>query len=246
MMKLKRRYVIPATIVVLLAGGTTAAVAAVTASPVSSGTIYGCYTNASVNGSHALVLQDAGTNCPKGTTAISWSVQGPAGPAGVAGPSGPAGPAGPTGPTGPAGPPGGTTTVTATATTTVTATGTATTSTPTTTPTLVASPVDTCASPLVLNSYAAGNTLSYNGVSVGSSYAWFQVNTETPSTITLTGSGTPAASNDVMNVYSDCAGTSLATGVTSFTGSSASTYYVEVIEGSGGTDGGFTITVDAT
>ena len=232
---------------VLLAGGTTAAVAAVTASPVSSGTIYGCYTNASVNGSHALVLQGRGHELPEGDDGYLLVCPGP----GRTGRRGRTQRAGRTSRThrtdrtrrparrydhghgyrhdhghghrhGHHQPR------------------------PTTTPTLVASPVDTCASPLVLNSYAAGNTLSYNGVSVGSSYAWFQVNTETPSTITLTGSGTPAASNDVMNVYSDCAGTSLATGVTSFTGSSASTYYVEVIEGSGGTDGGFTITVDAT
>ncbi|MGB6455899.1 MAG: hypothetical protein WBH47_15605 [Streptosporangiaceae bacterium] len=62
--------------------------------------ITGCYTNAEVNGSHALVLQDAGTSCPKGTSAVTWGQQGPAGPAGQAGAAGPQGPAGPTGPTG--------------------------------------------------------------------------------------------------------------------------------------------------
>jgi hypothetical protein len=36
------------------------------------------------------VLQDAGTRCPKGTTAIAWNQQGPAGPPGpaTAGPGG--------------------------------------------------------------------------------------------------------------------------------------------------------------
>jgi hypothetical protein len=74
--------------------------------------IHGCWTNIGVNGSHALVLQDAGTSCPPGTTAISWNQTGPAGavgprgPAGAAGPTGPAGATGPAGPAGPAGPPG--------------------------------------------------------------------------------------------------------------------------------------------
>jgi hypothetical protein len=58
------------------------------------------------------VLQDAGTSCPKGTTAISWNQTGPAGPAGPAGTTGPAGaigsagPAGNTGAAGPVGAPG--------------------------------------------------------------------------------------------------------------------------------------------
>ncbi len=59
--------------------------------------ITGCYTNAAVNGSHAVVLQNGGTSCPSGTSAISWDQtgpQGPAGPAGAAGATGPAGPAG--------------------------------------------------------------------------------------------------------------------------------------------------------
>src|SRR6202050_4927690 len=111
-MRIKRRYVIPAVVTALLAGGATAAFATVIASPVSSGVIYGCYTNAAVNGSHAIVVQDAGTTCPKGTTAISWNQTGPTGPAGAkgatgaAGPAGATGPAGAVGPTGPAGSPG--------------------------------------------------------------------------------------------------------------------------------------------
>jgi hypothetical protein len=91
---------------VLLAAGTTAG-AAIAGGPVDgSGVIHGCWTNAAINGTHIFVLQDAGTNCPKGTTAISWNQQGPAGPAGATGPQGPAGPAGATGATGPQGPTG--------------------------------------------------------------------------------------------------------------------------------------------
>jgi hypothetical protein len=68
--------------------------------------IHGCWTNAAINGTHVFVLQDPGTNCPKGTTAISWNQQGPAGPAGPAGPPGATGPAGPKGDTGSQGPAG--------------------------------------------------------------------------------------------------------------------------------------------
>jgi Collagen triple helix repeat (20 copies) len=94
----------------LVMGG--GAALASTTGPVSGGVITGCYTNAEVNGSHALVLQDGGSTCPKGTSAVNWYEQGAAGPAGPAGPTGPAGPAGPqgsqgaTGPQGPAGPTG--------------------------------------------------------------------------------------------------------------------------------------------
>jgi len=103
--------------VTLLAGSAVAAATVLSApSPVSSsGVIDGCWTNAEVNGSHIIVLQDQGTTCPKGTTPISWNESGPAGPTGGPGPSGPAGPAGasgaagalgPGGPPGPAGPAG--------------------------------------------------------------------------------------------------------------------------------------------
>ncbi len=95
---------------VLLAAGTAAGAAI--AGPIdSAGVIYGCYTTKAVGGSHALVLQDVGTTCPSGTTAIQWNQTGPQGPAGAAGPAGPAGPQGPkgdTGATGPAGPAGAT------------------------------------------------------------------------------------------------------------------------------------------
>lgn len=100
--------------IALVAGGGTALAAAASSGPVSGGAVSGCYTNAAVNGSHALVLQDAGATCPKGTTAVSWSQQGPAGPPGATGAVGPtgltgaAGPAGPAGPGGPAGKDGAT------------------------------------------------------------------------------------------------------------------------------------------
>src|SRR5690348_10691069 len=85
---------------VLLAAGTTAG-AAIAGGPIDgAGAIHGCWTNTAVNGSHAFVLQDAGTTCPKGTTAISWNQQGPAGPAGSQGPQGPKGDPGPKGDTG--------------------------------------------------------------------------------------------------------------------------------------------------
>jgi hypothetical protein len=102
----------------LAVGGNAAYGAVASSGPVSStGVVTACYTNAEVNGSHVVVLQDAGTTCPKGTTAVSWNEQGPAGPVGPAGPqgiqgakgaAGPAGPAGATGATGAAGPQGAT------------------------------------------------------------------------------------------------------------------------------------------
>jgi hypothetical protein len=86
--------------IVLAVGGGTA-YAAIAGGPVdSSGVVHGCYTNRALNGSHVFVLQDAGTTCPKGTTAISWNQAGATGPAGPAGPIGPAGATGATGLTG--------------------------------------------------------------------------------------------------------------------------------------------------
>jgi Collagen triple helix repeat (20 copies) len=87
----------------VLAGAGTAAGAAIVGPVDSSGAIHGCYTNGAVNGSHVFVLQDSGTSCPKGATAISWSQQGTQGPAGAAGPAGLQGPPGPKGDTGAAG-----------------------------------------------------------------------------------------------------------------------------------------------
>jgi hypothetical protein len=95
----------------VLAGGGTAAGAAVASSPSpvsSGGVIDGCYTNAEISGSHVVVLQDQGTSCPKGTTAVSWNEQGAAGATGPQGPPGPAGAAGPQGQAGATGPQGAT------------------------------------------------------------------------------------------------------------------------------------------
>jgi Collagen triple helix repeat (20 copies) len=102
-----RAVMIGAGAVLVLGTGSTAAYAALAGGPVDgSGVIYGCWTNTAVNGTHVFVLQDAGTSCPKGTTAISWNQQGPAGPAGATGPAGPKGDTGTQGPVGPAGPAG--------------------------------------------------------------------------------------------------------------------------------------------
>ena len=116
-----RKIIIAGAVTLVLAAGSGIATAAVISSPSpvdSSGVIHGCWRNAALKGSHFFVLQNAGTSCPKGTTAISWNERGPAGPAGAKGPAGPAGaagsagaagatgPAGPTGATGAAGPTG--------------------------------------------------------------------------------------------------------------------------------------------
>jgi collagen type I alpha len=93
----------------LLTGGGAAGAAIVATGPIDgSGVIHGCYTTRAVNGSHIFVLQNAGSTCPRGTTAISWNQQGPAGPAGATGPAGPAGAQGPAGATGATGPAGAT------------------------------------------------------------------------------------------------------------------------------------------
>jgi collagen type VII alpha len=103
-MRLRNIVITGATALALVAGG-TAAGAAIASSPVSSsGVIDGCYTTAATpGGSHVFVLQNQGTKCPSGTTAISWNQTGPAGPAGPTGATGPAGATGPTGPQGPTG-----------------------------------------------------------------------------------------------------------------------------------------------
>jgi hypothetical protein len=107
------RVVITGAAALALVAGGTAAGAAIASGPVDgSGVIHGCWTNAAINGTHVFVLQDAGTTCPKSTTAITWNQTGPAGPAGATGatgttgPAGLVGPIGPTGATGAVGPPG--------------------------------------------------------------------------------------------------------------------------------------------
>jgi hypothetical protein len=95
-MKISSRIVIAGVSTLVVAGGGTAAAAAVMSrSPVdSSGVIHGCWSNAEWKGSHVFVLQDAGTTCPKSTTAISWNQAGAPGPEGPAGPQGSPGAAG--------------------------------------------------------------------------------------------------------------------------------------------------------
>jgi hypothetical protein len=96
----KRAGIISGLVALALTGAGVAGAAIASSGPVSSGVISGCYTNQALNGSHVFVLQDAGTACPKGTTAISWNQTGPAGAAGPAGPAGAIGAAGPAGPPG--------------------------------------------------------------------------------------------------------------------------------------------------
>lgn len=69
----------------------------------TSNVIHGCYSSQAFHGSHVLVLQDGGTACPNGFTAIQWNEQGSPGLTGAAGPSGAPGAAGPSGATGPSG-----------------------------------------------------------------------------------------------------------------------------------------------
>src|SRR3954454_10552831 len=80
----RSRLVIGTAAGLLLAGGGTA-VGAVLAPVDSAGVVHGCWTNGAINGSHAFVMQDAGTPCPRGTTAIQWNQTGPQGPAGADG-----------------------------------------------------------------------------------------------------------------------------------------------------------------
>jgi hypothetical protein len=86
-MRTSRFMITGAAVVALLSGGAAAGAAAV--GPIdSSGVIHGCYYPANTNGSRKIVLQNTGTNCPRGTSAIKWNRTGPAGPAGPAGPPG--------------------------------------------------------------------------------------------------------------------------------------------------------------
>jgi Collagen triple helix repeat (20 copies) len=104
-MKHNRLVIIAATALAVMAAGTAAA-AAVTAGPVGAGVIHGCYYPAVQGGSHRVVLQDVGTSCPRGTTAIKWNQTGPRGPQGQQGQQGPQGQQGQQGQQGPPGPPG--------------------------------------------------------------------------------------------------------------------------------------------
>jgi hypothetical protein len=84
-----RRTILTMAAALALVAGGTAAGAAIASGPVdSSGVVHGCYTTNANKGSHFFRLQDAGTNCPRGTTAIMWNQQGPQGPQGSPGPQG--------------------------------------------------------------------------------------------------------------------------------------------------------------
>ena len=86
----RSRVLLAATAVAIVAGGagTASGAALRTPGPVSSGVISGCWSTKAVKGSHVLVLQDADTSCPRGTTPISWNQTGPAGENGVNGVNG--------------------------------------------------------------------------------------------------------------------------------------------------------------
>jgi len=86
-MNMRRKVIIAGvTALVLTAGASVATAAVMSGGPVdSSGVVHGCYTNTAHKGSHVFVLQDAGTSCPKGATAVSWNEQGPAGTSGIDG-----------------------------------------------------------------------------------------------------------------------------------------------------------------
>jgi hypothetical protein len=91
MMRIGRKAGITgATVLIVALGSGVAAAAVISRGPVdSSGVIHGCWSNHAIRGSRVFVMQDAGTSCPGGTTAISWNAQGPQGPAGATGPAGP-------------------------------------------------------------------------------------------------------------------------------------------------------------
>ena len=78
-MRPRRRALVISGAATLLLGGGTAAFATIATSPISGGVIYGCYKTAATNGSHTLVLQNTGTSCPQGDTAIKWNQRGPKG-----------------------------------------------------------------------------------------------------------------------------------------------------------------------
>ena len=82
------RVVVAGGVALVLAGGVTAAGAAITAS--DSTVINACVLTK--DGSVRIIA--AGKTCAKGETAVSWNQTGPAGPQGAPGAMGPAGPAG--------------------------------------------------------------------------------------------------------------------------------------------------------
>jgi hypothetical protein len=97
-MHITRKLVTIAAVPTALVLGAAGAYAATSSSsPIdSSGVIHGCYSTKASHDSHTITLQNAGTGCPRGTTAVTWNQKGATGPAGARGPAGAttAGPAG--------------------------------------------------------------------------------------------------------------------------------------------------------
>jgi hypothetical protein len=107
-MHLPRRVLAIAGTATVLIGVGTAAGAAITGGPVSSGVVSACYKTASSGGAHAVQLEDTGHACPSGYTHLTWNQKGQTGATGATGASGPRGPQGATGATGPRGATGAT------------------------------------------------------------------------------------------------------------------------------------------
>jgi hypothetical protein len=79
--KLRRVMVIALSATVLAGVGTAAAAAVIrNTTPVSGGVVNACYkTTAASNGSHSVLLENAGHACPSGYTDVTWNRTGPSG-----------------------------------------------------------------------------------------------------------------------------------------------------------------------
>ena len=77
-MHISKRAAVIITVLAFALLGTGAAFAASSSgSPVDgSGNIHGCYTQPNKNGTAQFTLQNVGTNCPNGSTAITWNQTG--------------------------------------------------------------------------------------------------------------------------------------------------------------------------
>jgi len=90
-MHITRKFGIIAAVPAALVLGAAGAYAATTSSssPIdSSGVIHGCYASRAIRGSHTVTLQNAGTGCSRGATAVTWNQKGATGPVGPKGPAG--------------------------------------------------------------------------------------------------------------------------------------------------------------
>jgi hypothetical protein len=227
MIKISRKAIIIGSMSAVLLAGTGVATAAVLASPQdSSGVIHGCYTNAAIKGSHALVLQDAGTSCPAGTTAISWAAQGPPGPAGPVGPTGPAGP-------------------TATATVTATPTQSQSSAPPT------AFPDNQANSPVTLGTLRCGQSRTVSGDNLAGTSGWYQVSFDdtnslgVPSCSLHLSLAAPGNSDLITTVENDASGPDLLPGPSSaYSNDANGTYLIQVTDGTSGTQ--YTLSLSAS